>query len=119
MILWYCVKDTNEIKGLGEMKIKANLCTCVDIKEKHMKYFYRLIEGEYNEHQSYGIEVERQDFINNEIINIEREIIKIISYDEIKASKLLQMLCDNQVSPIHLYDIFSSYEDEYIKEFKK
>ena len=101
------------------MIVKMNLCTCIDVEEKHMKYFYRLIQGEYNEHQAYGIEIERQDFINDEMTNIERESIRVISYDEVKVNKLLQVLCDNQVSPIHLYDIFSSYEDEYIKEFKK
>ncbi len=99
------------------MRIKANFCSCIDTKEKHMKYFYRLTEDEYERCKVYGVEVERQDYIDSEIVNIERDNIKLISHDEEKVNKLLNLLYKNEVSPIHLYDIFSSYEDEYIKEF--
>ena len=100
------------------MKIKTSLCCTVDNEEKHMKYFYRLTEGEYHKYQAYGIEIERQDYVNEELVNIERDSIKFISYSEEKVSGIIQKLYKGEVSPIHLWDIFSEYEDECIKEFK-
>jgi hydroxymethylpyrimidine pyrophosphatase-like HAD family hydrolase len=96
--------------------------TCGEIKHN---YSYRMIKSKIvlnsgrdtMEVQSYGIEVERQDFQNGSLINIERECIKSISPHRHKVHNLLKMLFDYAVSPIHLYDILGEYVDEYIVDF--
>lgn len=100
------------------MKIKACLSSTIDIEEKHMKYFYRLTEGQCYEGQAYGIEVERQDTIAGKLTNIERDAVGIISKSEEKVKGILEILFNNKVSPIHLIDVISSYVDECVEEFK-
>lgn len=87
-------------------------------------YIYRIIKDKYafkkysvKEVQSYGIEAERQDIINGEIVNIERDMIKYISPHRYKVQNLLKILYDNTVSPIHLIDILGQYVDDYISDF--
>jgi hypothetical protein len=91
---------------------------------KH-NYFYRLtknnislsINGEKMDVQSYGIEIERQDILNNSIVNIERDGVKSISPHRHKVHSLLKLLFDNCVSPVHLIDVLGDYVDEYIVDF--
>jgi hypothetical protein len=95
---------------------------CEDVKRN---YFYRLIKSknslsmddETMEVQSYGIEIERQDIMNNSIVNIERDCVKSISPHRHKVHSLLKLLYDNCVSPVHLIDILGDYIDEYIVDF--
>lgn len=90
-------------------------------------YLYRLLKGNINitygvdtiEVQSYGIEIERQDMINGNVVNIERDCIKSISPKRHKVHNLLKLLYDNNVSPIHLIDVLGEYIDEYIVDFDK
>lgn len=94
-------------------------------EEMKYNYFYRLtknrislsVNGEKMEVQSYGIEIERQDILNNSIINIERDGVKSISPHRFKVHSLLKLLYDNCVSPTHLIDILGDYIDEYIVDF--
>lgn len=85
---------------------------------KEMKYSYRLVRENFFGGQAYGIEVERQDFINNKLIFIERNEIRKISNTKSKVEWLLNLLNDNKVSPIHLVDVLGSYVDEYVSDFK-
>ncbi|WP_438335105.1 DUF6514 family protein [Clostridium cochlearium] len=93
--------------------------------ELEHNYFYRMTKGNIYlsgyknpiELQSYGIEIERQDIIKGSIINIERDYVKNISCQRYKVHKLLKLLYDNFVSPIHLIDIIGEYIDNYIKDF--
>lgn len=84
---------------------------------KESKYIYRLLKNIFKESQAYGIEVERQDFVDGEIINIERDKIELISNNRYKVNELLRMLYKHEVSPIHLVDILGEYVDEYIYDF--
>ena len=43
---------------------------------KEMKYSYRLVRENFFGGQAYGIEVERQDFLNNKLIYVERNEIR-------------------------------------------
>ena len=85
---------------------------------KEMKYSYRLIRENFFDGQAYGIEVERQDFLNNKLIYVERNEIRKISNTKGKVEGLLNLLSDNKVSPIHLVDVLGSYVDEYVTDFK-
>jgi hypothetical protein len=90
-------------------------------------YFYRIIKGQVTLPiggekivvQSYGIEIERQDVKDGNVVNIERDSINSISPQRHKVHNLLKLLYDNTVSPIHLIDVLGEYVDEYIIDFDK
>lgn len=94
---------------------------------KKLVYNYRLTKefktlssnGESIEIQAYGIEVERQDFCNGELINVDRESVESISPQRYKVKNLLKLLYDNTVSPIHLIDVLGEYIDEYVSDFDR
>lgn len=73
--------------------------------------------SEVIEIQSYGIELERQDFVDGQLTGIERNVIRSISPDRHKVHNLLKLLYDNEVSPIHLVDVLGEKVDEYIIDF--
>lgn len=90
-------------------------------------YLYRLLKGSISitygvdtiEVQSYGVEIERQDIVDGNLVNIERDCVKSISPERHKVHNLLKLLYDNNVSPIHLIDVLGEYIDEYIVDFDK
>jgi len=69
--------------------------------------------------QTYGIEIERQDMLEDIIINIERESVESISPYRYKVHDLLKLLADKCVSPVHLIEILGEYIDEYILDFNE
>ncbi|OFI07513.1 hypothetical protein CLOACE_03420 [Clostridium acetireducens DSM 10703] len=107
------------------MVIVENLVKSEELENIKYFYFYRIIKSKVSlflkdeeiKVQSYGIEVERQDIINGDIVRIERNYIKNISPERYKVHKLLKLLRDNSVSPIHLVDVLGEYIDEYIIDF--
>lgn len=88
-------------------------------------YNYRLTRGHISINlrsenlvvQTYGVEIERQDFTNGVMINIERDSVENISPQRHKVHNLLRMLYENGVSPIHLIDVLGEYIDNYIIDF--
>jgi hypothetical protein len=68
---------------------------------------------------TYGIEIERQDIVNDCIINIERDSVESISPYRHKVHDLIKLLFDNCVSPIHLIEVLGDYIDEYIVDFNE
>lgn len=80
-------------------------------------YNYRLIKEEYLNGQAYGIEVERQDFVEGILVNIERDEIRKISNIKEKVNNLLEIIHKNKVSPIHIVDILGEYVDNYVMDF--
>lgn len=81
------------------------------------KYKYKLIKSLMGEEEVFGIEIERIDIKGDLIIDSFKDSIDLISPIEEKVSKLLKMLYENQVSPIHLIDIIGPYADEYVSDF--
>ena len=100
------------------MKIVQNLNIVRNYDNLRHDYQYRIIETKYNEVNTYGIEIERKDFNNDVLINIERNSIEKISYYLENVRELLSILYKNEVSPIHLVDIIGEKVDEYVSEFK-
>ena len=100
------------------MKIVQNLNIVRNYDNLRHDYQYKIIETKYNEVNTYGIEIERKDFNNDVLINIERNSIEKISYYLEKVRELLSILYKNEVSPIHLVDIIGEKVDEYVSEFK-
>lgn len=84
------------------------------IKDKISLYF----KGGNGEVQAYGIEVERQDILNGEIINIQRDCAGSISPYRHKVHNLMKVLYENTVSPIHLMDIVGEEVDYSVEDFE-
>ncbi|MDP4146379.1 MAG: DUF6514 family protein [Bacillota bacterium] len=107
------------------MSIVENFCKTAVDGDKQYKYEYRMIKsnvllsygGDTIEVQSYGIEVERRDFVDGNMVSLERECVSNVSPQRHKVHNLLKMLFDNTVSPIHLVEVIGEYIDEYIVDF--
>lgn len=107
--------------------VVENLVRTESVEKIKYNYFYRLLKGKISiscetdtiEVQSYGIEIERQDTLNGQLVNIERDSVGNISPDRNKVHNLLQLLYDHAVSPTHLIDVLGDYIDEYIIDFDK
>ena len=107
------------------MVVIENLCKKVTDGNVNYNYSYRLVKsqisvsiyGELAEIKAYGIEIERQDTVNNTVVNIQRDIAENISPQRYKVKNLLKMLYDNTVLPIHMIDILGEYIDEYTTDF--
>lgn len=99
------------------MRVKECLYTTVDRDDCEIKYLYRLTEKEFWGKQVYGIEIEKEAITDREEIGIARNSVEIISPDESKVRKLLDMLYNYKVSPVHLIDIIGEYVDEYVSDF--
>ncbi|MGG7060064.1 DUF6514 family protein [Clostridium tertium] len=84
---------------------------------KEIRYSYRMISESFFGVQAFGIEAERQDLIEGNVVQIERDLIRKISNKEDKVKTLLNLLHDYQVSPIHLVDILGEYVDNYVSDF--
>lgn len=93
------------------MKINKTLSKIVNVGENEVKYIYRMTEKSIKNRQAFGIEIERQDFNNGEIIKLERDSVSLVASEEMKANDILVMLFNNLVSPIHLVDIVGEYSD--------
>lgn len=99
------------------MKIKKSLSKIISIDDKEIRYIYRIIENKLKSVQAFGIEIERQDLNNGQVINLERDSVSIVSSEEKKANEILMLLFNNIVSPIHLVDIVGEYSDLCVNEF--
>lgn len=113
MIVVECITRNEIIEGMSKNYIyrltKSNVSISLDIDSN----------SDSMEVQTYGIEIERQDIIDDSIINIERDSVKSISPHRHKVHALLKLLYDNCVSPIHLVEILGEYIDEYIIDFNE
>lgn len=50
---------------------------------------------------TYGVEIDKN--------NIEREMIRDVSVNEAEVNKVINTLINNQVTPIHLYDVIENF----------
>lgn len=98
------------------MRIRKSLSKIINNDEMELKYFYRITEKDMPRCKLFGIEIERQDFEEGKIVNLERDFVSIVAHDEGKANEILMMLCDNLVSPVHLIDIVGELSDQCVEE---
>lgn len=99
------------------MYIVESLHSDMKTDDKESRYSFRMVKENFLNGQAFGIEVERQDFMEGNIISIERDFISKISNNEEKVRELLRLLYNYQVSPIHLVDILGEYVDNYVSDF--
>lgn len=86
------------------------------INEREMQYIYRLLLKDYNNKKVYGLEVERRDISNNQVVNIERESIEEISIVKDRVKEMIDILYNGIVSPIHVVDILGEEIDKCVAE---
>lgn len=92
------------------------------INEMTCIYNYQIIESKYSMEvlngeeliDVYGVKIERQDFVDNKLINVDTNTIEHISPYRFKIDSLLQALYENTVSPLHLDDLISELVDKYV-----
>lgn len=101
------------------MKIIENLIKVRNENGLKYEYSYKLVKNNLKNKDIFGIEVERLDFEEDKLVNLERDFIKYISIDEIKVKELLLLLAENIVSPIHLVNILGEYVDIYTEEMNE
>lgn len=99
------------------MKINKTLSKMVNINEREVKYIYRMTEKNVRNRQAFGIEIERQDFNDGQVVNLERDYVSLVASEEKRANDILLLLFNNLVSPIHLVDIVGEYSDLCAAEF--
>lgn len=99
------------------MVIIESLCKRVKEENTERIYFYRSFNEDYCGRQAYGIEIERHDVENGNLIKIERDSISKVTMVEDKIKDVLNLIYNNNVSPIHLVDIIGEYVDNNIYEF--
>lgn len=107
------------------MEIVESMIKEIEVEDRTCKYEYMLTKGEISlsyangvmKIQSYGIEVERRDFINGNLINIDHDGVKNISSDRYKVHKLLKILYENIVSPINFIEVIGESIDEYASDY--
>lgn len=101
------------------MKIIENLIKVKNENGLKYEYSYKLVKNNLKNKDIFGIEVERLDFEEDKLVNLERDFIKYISIDELKVKELLLLLAENIVSPIHLVNILGEYVDIYTEEMNE
>ena len=99
------------------MRINKSLSKIVNFYDKESRYIYRIVENSIRNRQAFGIEIERQDFEEGEVVNLERDIVDIVASNQRKAEDILMLLFNNLVSPIHLVDIVGEYADLCVNDF--
>lgn len=99
------------------MKIVKNLYKEINFEDKCYKFSYRLVESDFKGALVYGVEVERKDFKDEEVINIERDSVFKISPNKSKVEELFYKLHKYEVSPIHLIDVIGETVDNSVADF--
>lgn len=66
----------------------------------------------------YGIEISSEKIIDDRIVDIYSENIKCMSPEKNKVLELIDMLRENEVSPVHLVDITGDKVDEWVSDFE-
>ncbi|MDD7795667.1 DUF6514 family protein [Clostridium sp. 'White wine YQ'] len=81
------------------------------------EYSYRLTENLYDNVKAYGIEAERLLFKAEELKDVERESINLISPIYSKVEEMLNLIYKHKVSPVHVIDILGEKVDECVLDF--
>lgn len=96
------------------MKVYETLTKNEKSEGVEYKYIYRLIKKEHiidSEHtgklsmESFGIEIERYDMVDDTVVNIERNSVDFISPNQSKVHNILIHLYENSVSPSNMESV--------------
>ena len=101
------------------MKIVKEIIKKMQTEELEYIYSYRLTAIQLGGKEIFGVEIERADYLDYELVNIERDCVEKISYDVLKVSVLFDIISENIVSPIHLIDVIGDKIDSCIEEINE
>lgn len=79
-----------------------------DVKMDDFKLSYSLteavIELEGEKYITYGIEIEKRS-----LSQVEKSKVENITIDRNKAEEILEIIKNNEVTPVHLYDVMENF----------
>ena len=101
------------------MKIVKEIIKKMQTEELEYIYSYRLTANQLGGKELFGVEIERADYLDGELVNIERDGVEKISYDILKVSELFDIISESIVSPIHLIDVIGDKIDRCIEEINE
>ena len=108
------------------MKQIVNLERILEEGSKKYKYNYILTKNDLSvsvedgcvEVPAYGIIVEKENYINGELIGIDKDSIENISPYRHKVQEMLKLLYENVVSPVHLVDVLGEKVDKCVSDIE-
>lgn len=108
------------------MKQIVNLERILEEGSKKYKYNYILTKNDLSvstgdscaEVPAYGIMVEKENYINGELIGVDKDSIEHISPYRHKVQEMLKLLYENVVSPVHLVDVIGEKVDKCVSDFE-
>lgn len=80
-------------------------------------YIYKITEQLEKSSCEYGIEVELKYIMKGENVKNIKEEVKNISSKKEEVIDILQLLCRNEASPLHLLDILQDYIDRDVIQY--
>ncbi len=108
---------------------KMEICNCrIETEEEAACIFrYFLHEGTKNIYVNdsyinvpcYGIEITSEKLLKGRLVEIYSDRIDVVSSVKDKVLSLIEFLKDNEVSPIHIFDIVGDYADEWVGDFDR
>ncbi|MGL4740612.1 MAG: DUF6514 family protein [Sarcina sp.] len=93
------------------MKIVKSLVRNLNSGDVNYEYSYKIVSSLLNGQEVFGIEAERLDYKEEVLVNIERDLINIISFDLGKVEEMFSLVSEYIVSPIHLIDVLGEKVD--------
>ena len=98
------------LKGDGVMVIEKKVTTkYIDGIERI--YIYKVTQQKQDSILEYGVKATREDVSKGERITIVESEVKYISLKKEVVMGIVDILCRNEVSPIHLKEIVCDYVD--------
>jgi len=98
------------LKGDGIMVIEKKVTTkYIDGIER--SYIYKVTQQKQDSILEYGVKATREDVSKGESVTIVESEVKYISPKKQVVMGIVDMLCRNEVSPIHLKEIVCDYVD--------
>lgn len=92
----------------------------VSVKDEEVlkEYKYEVTESQYIGIKCYGISIKRTDYLNEIIVKEVKESIELLTPNAESADEFFYLISDKNVSPFHLIDIASEYEDKFLEDFR-
>lgn len=119
----------SNVWGGVNMYNKMEICNCRVETEGDASYVFRYylyestkkitVNATCIEVPCYGIEITSEKLVKGRLEEIFSDRIDVVSSVKDKVIDLIEFLKNNEVSPVHLFDIAGDYADEWIEDFDK
>ncbi|CDF57695.1 DUF6514 family protein [Thermobrachium celere] len=109
------------------MRDVVEIASCRTILDDNKSYVYKYylvknckkinVGDDEFDIKCFGIEVLREEIVDDKVISIEKNWVDYVSTDRTKVLELIIYLQKNEVSPVHLVEIIGEYVDEWVSDF--